>query len=250
MTFMRPEITAKQEWAGVETTAGFWWVPIDVLSKSEIASARRGDFDPLLKYTEGSEVYSDLSSIKKGYGVRLSASGYMDATDWEVYGSKKEALRRAKELVEEEEEEGTSAPGHATKKSPSRATKKSPSRATKKSPSRATKKSPAQLNREIAEALSRTPSQRTNGNDGKRSSRGSRHHSTMAADEKIRAAIARFPATFGLRGFPGDVFRLSPTASYINDSGRVTLYTQRKDGTQWLDFAKGTESELRREVTS
>jgi hypothetical protein len=116
MAFMRPVVTSKQEWAGVETTAGFWWVPIDVLSKSEIESARRGDFEPLLKYTEGGRVYSDQSSIKKGYGVRLSASGYMDATDWEVYGSKKEALRRARELAEEEEEEGTPPPGHATRR--------------------------------------------------------------------------------------------------------------------------------------
>lgn len=106
------------------------------------------------------------------------------------------------------------------------------------------KKSPAQLNHEIADALSRAPRQ------GRAGTKSGRHHSTMAADEKIRAAIARFPATFGLRGFPGDVFRLSPTASYINDSGRVTLYTQRKNGNQWLDFAKGTEPELRREVIS
>ena len=213
MAFMQPEVTEKQEWAEVETTAGIWWVPFDVLSKSEAESARRGDFESLLKYTEGNAVYLDQSGIKKGYGVRLSAPGYMDATDWEVYDSKKEALKRAKELVEEGEED------HATKKSP------------------------AQLDREIKEALSRKP--RSGG-----SAPGRQHHSAVSADEKIRAAIAKFPTTFGLRGFPGDVFRISPMASYINDSGRLTLYTQRKVGNQWLDFAKGSESELRREVIS
>lgn len=101
----------------------------------------------------------------------------------------------------------------------------------KKSSSR--KKSPAQLDREIGEALK--PSKR--------------HHSSMSDDEKIRAAIAKFPATFELRGFPGDVFRLSPSASYVSGQ-RVVLYTQRKDGNQWLDFSKGSESELRREVMS
>lgn len=217
MAFMQPEVTEKQEWAEVETTAGIWWVPFDVLSKSEAESARRGDFEPLLKYTEGNAVYLDQSGIKKGYGVRLSAPGYMDATDWEVYDNKKEALKRAKELVEEGEE----GEDHATKK-----------------------KSPAQLDREIKQALSRKPSR------GGGSSPGRQHHSSVSTDEKIRAAIAKFPATFGLRGFPGDVFRISPTASYINDSGRLTLYTQRKDGNQWLDFAKGSESELRREVIS
>ena len=109
----------------------------------------------------------------------------------------------------------------------------------------ASKKTPAQLNCEIAEALSHAP-QRAG---GKRSSQGRHHHSGMSDDEKIRATIARFPSTFELRGFPGDVFRLSPTSSYVS-GGRVLLYTQRKDGNQWLDFAKGTESELRSEVIS
>lgn len=100
-----------------------------------------------------------------------------------------------------------------------------------------TKKSAAQLDREIARAL--TPKSKP------------LHHSSIVVsdDEKIRDAIARFPPTFGLRGFPGDVFRISPTASYVS-GGRVLLYTQRKDGNQWLDFSKGSESELRREVTS
>lgn len=104
----------------------------------------------------------------------------------------------------------------------------------------ALKKSPAQLNREIAEALSSKLSLK---------GRPQRHHSTMSDDEKIRAAIAKFPPTFELRGFPGDVFRLSPTSSYVSGQ-RVVLYTQRKDGNQWLDFSKGSESELRGEVTS
>lgn len=100
------------------------------------------------------------------------------------------------------------------------------------------KKPPTQLQREIDEVLAR-PSQ----------GRGGSFHGSMSDDEKIRAAIARFPPTFGLRGFPGDVFRLSPTSSYVS-GGRVMLYTQRKDGNQWLDFAKETEPDLRREVIS
>ena len=111
MAFMQPEVVGKEDWAGVETTAGFWWVPFTVLTKTEAESARRGDFEPLLKYTEGGKVHNDMSSIKNGYGVRLSAPGYMDSTEWEVYGSKKEALRRARELGREAEGED-----HATKK--------------------------------------------------------------------------------------------------------------------------------------
>jgi hypothetical protein len=103
------------------------------------------------------------------------------------------------------------------------------------------KKSSAQLNREIKQALSRAPSRGL--------SPDQRHHSTMSSAEKIRAAIAKFPATFGLRGFPGKVFRISPTSSYVSGE-RVMLYTERKDNGGWQDFSKGTEAELRREVIS
>jgi len=105
------------------------------------------------------------------------------------------------------------------------------------------KKSPAQLQREIDEALSGTSRQHNGGKPPPPL------HSSISNYEQIRAAIARFPATFGLRGFPGDVFRISPTSSYVS-GGRVMLYTERKDNDDWLDFSKGTESELRGEVTS
>lgn len=72
-------------------------------------------------------------------------------------------------------------------------------------------------------------------------------YSPISDSAKIRDAVARFPSTFGLRGFPGDVFRISPTSSYVSGGG-VMLYTQRRDDGHWLDFSKGTEAELRREV--
>jgi hypothetical protein len=66
----------------------------------------------------------------------------------------------------------------------------------------------------------------------------------------IDEAIRRFPATFGLRGFPGEVFRISRTHSYIGDSGAPVLYTERKSGDDWPPFAKGSESEIRAEMVS
>jgi hypothetical protein len=70
---------------------------------------------------------------------------------------------------------------------------------------------------------------------------------------KIAAVIATFPETFGLRAFPGDTFRVSASASYFSGNGgtgTLNLYTQRRnpDGV-WCDFAKGTESELRAQIT-
>lgn len=74
--------------------------------------------------------------------------------------------------------------------------------------------------------------------------------SVQENETAVKAAMAEFPATFGLRAFPGDVFRIGERQSYVNDSGVVMLYTQRYDVTreQWMDFAKGTAGELRREV--
>ena len=70
----------------------------------------------------------------------------------------------------------------------------------------------------------------------------------MYEDERIRQAIEQVPETFGLYGFPGQTFRLNERACYINDTGTVMLYTQVKWKDEWLDFAKGTLTELLREI--
>ena len=65
--------------------------------------------------------------------------------------------------------------------------------------------------------------------------------------EAIKDVIATFPETFGMRAYRGEVFRLSETSSYCNET-EVMLYTQIQKGEKWLDFCKGTENELRREI--
>ena len=65
--------------------------------------------------------------------------------------------------------------------------------------------------------------------------------------ELILAAKSEFPATFGLRAFRGDVFRISEAASYVT-GGAVMLYTQRYSDGQWRAFAKGSPSELRAQI--
>lgn len=70
---------------------------------------------------------------------------------------------------------------------------------------------------------------------------------------RIEEAVRRFPATFGLKSFEG-TFRISVDASFVDDLGRVQLYTQRlvktSAGEEWLDFAKGDEYELARNITA
>ena len=95
MAFMEPQITSKEPWYRVETTAGTWWVPADLVGSVRSASDLRD-------YVEGEP--QEWSPVK-GYGVRLSAPGYMDATEWEVYTNKREAEARYRELEEEQREE-------------------------------------------------------------------------------------------------------------------------------------------------
>jgi hypothetical protein len=71
--------------------------------------------------------------------------------------------------------------------------------------------------------------------------------------KRVVAAVKRFPATFGLRAFPGDVFRVSERVSY-GSGGAPMLYTQRRMGisptgdADWIDFCKGREGELRAQI--
>lgn len=65
---------------------------------------------------------------------------------------------------------------------------------------------------------------------------------------EVREAVARFPAEFGLRAFPGMRFRVSPIDSY-HDGIFPVLYVHVLNGDMvWRAFAKGSESELRREL--
>jgi hypothetical protein len=70
----------------------------------------------------------------------------------------------------------------------------------------------------------------------------------QAADQ-LRLAALEFPAEFALRGFPGSVFRVELSASYMSGSD-VMLYTYVRRGDEWLAFCKGTPDELRREITA
>jgi len=71
----------------------------------------------------------------------------------------------------------------------------------------------------------------------------------MTDVERVNAAINKFPKTFGLRAFPGEVFRISPGASFVNVANdEVVFYVFRKTNTGWAGFSKGSIVELRREL--
>lgn len=65
--------------------------------------------------------------------------------------------------------------------------------------------------------------------------------------QAIRDAIASFPALFGLRAWPGKVFRIGERSSL---EGGVMLYTEiREDDGTWVSFVKGTPDERRANIT-
>lgn len=93
----------------------------------------------------------------------------------------------------------------------------------------------------------------------------------MGSDKEIKAiaeVIAKFPATFRLANHSG-TFRIGARQSYFRGpgecGGELMLYTQRlltreeyaktyanpprSEDDLWVDFVKGTEDELRRNIS-
>lgn len=68
----------------------------------------------------------------------------------------------------------------------------------------------------------------------------------LQQQEAVKNTCAQFPGEFGLRGHPGK-FRVSESASHFA-FGEVQIYLEGYIDGMWLDFAKGTAAELRREM--
>lgn len=97
MAFMQAQMTDKQAWHEIDGDVGTFWFPA-------------ADFT-LVQAIENYE--GKVSSVREartitGYGVRCSAPGYMDCTDWEVYTTESDAYDRFCELdadLHEDDEE-------------------------------------------------------------------------------------------------------------------------------------------------
>jgi hypothetical protein len=111
MAFMQRQITEKQNWLRVETTHGTEF--ISVADTGLFVRDSRTQTHPLTEderfataakirqYTEGTP--QEWENIK-GYGARLSAPGYLDCTDWNVYDTEQEARKALDEMYPEDEE--------------------------------------------------------------------------------------------------------------------------------------------------
>jgi hypothetical protein len=76
---------------------------------------------------------------------------------------------------------------------------------------------------------------------------------------QVRDAAASFPPTFGLRAFPGDVFRINAGASFVSEGAvQLVIDVQRTaqhdqwlspdDSRDWLNFTRDTPAAIRREL--
>lgn len=68
--------------------------------------------------------------------------------------------------------------------------------------------------------------------------------SYQETQQAVEQAMTQFPSVFGLRAFPHEIFRISKSYSYFNDSNVLMLYTEIKKKGEWLSFAKSTVNEL------
>ena len=95
MAFMVP-VYEESDWFVVETTAGGEVVPADLVGDNPTA-------ERLAQYVEG-EVES--WERRHAVGARLSASGYMDATDWTLHETIEEARQYIEDTYEVDPETG------------------------------------------------------------------------------------------------------------------------------------------------
>lgn len=83
-----------------QVTKRTWWITL-VDKYGESVSMPKADYSP-----SDHDGYTQDGTDFMGYGVRESAAGYLDCTEWEVFDTLKEAEARADEIdIEYQEEE-------------------------------------------------------------------------------------------------------------------------------------------------
>lgn len=103
MSFMEVEITEKQNWYEVDGPAGTEYIPFDLARVCNLKAWNKSGNpevpNELHAYCENTRAWE--IKVISGYGVRLSAPGYMDCTEWAVFETLEEAEEHASELDEE-----------------------------------------------------------------------------------------------------------------------------------------------------
>jgi hypothetical protein len=98
MPFMTPKYDHGGYYA-VETTHGTECVPASLVGL-------HATIEDLIDYTEGNPHEDQDIEFKAGVGVRLSAPGYMDCTDWSFFATEDEAREYVKDTYEVDPDSG------------------------------------------------------------------------------------------------------------------------------------------------
>ena len=85
-SLLQPEITSQDSWFTVETDDGDEVIPAGVFGHTGTARAFGVPFDAV--------------RWSWAYGARLSASGYLDCTEWALFDTEREAVEYLLELAE------------------------------------------------------------------------------------------------------------------------------------------------------
>lgn len=103
MAFMKPVVENMEAFV-LETTAGTVIVPADIIDSKEQSLYECGRYQQAFGlYLSGRESIFSITK-KKGWFARLSASGYMDATDYiGPYDTENEALNELLRLYDVDE---------------------------------------------------------------------------------------------------------------------------------------------------
>jgi hypothetical protein len=105
---MRPFIEYG-DWVEIDGDSGITYVPGDIFMSDFLETVRQSEevTDDILEevrdYYESSTIHS--VTITTGFGARMSAPGYMDCTEWSVFGTEAEAEEYLEEYYGDEEDD-------------------------------------------------------------------------------------------------------------------------------------------------
>jgi len=97
MSFMEKQVTNNETWWSVETNQGTVFLPTDLVRQEPVPE----DASAFQDYCEGQVQSWELI---QGYGARMSAPGYLDCTDWSVFGTREDAEAYLEEMYGDSEE--------------------------------------------------------------------------------------------------------------------------------------------------
>lgn len=108
-THLQPELTERTQWLQIAGDGGIAYIPMDVISLADLADVPLGEYvtlpECIRQYCpESADSTQGTLTIVTGYGLRLSAPGYLDCTDWDVYTSLREARAAQRRMTDIGEE--------------------------------------------------------------------------------------------------------------------------------------------------